>query len=216
MSLVEDLERLARLNEAGAISPSEFEAAKATLLRPGAASTPSAAPAAPQQRTPAPKPARTSGVTLKGLFRATLFLAGVAGALFLWLRQEVGQNAATTVVRALVHAPMVLREEVQSIPAASWKALPVRLPYQGTLRVDVTVLSGNDLDVYLVDEENWKRIEASAGEFKHFPNFVATKTRKVQRSGMLDTGTYYIAIHDGTLGILSASSSDVRVHVKLD
>lgn len=59
--------------------------------------------------------------------------------------------------------------------------------------------------------ENYK----ARRQYLHIPEYEAKKTKTYKRSGRLAAGGYYLVIEDKTLGILSSSTSDVRVKVRV-
>jgi hypothetical protein len=206
MSIVDELQKLSELHRSGALNDAEFESAKASAL---AASSIPPAPAPPIASASVPKRQTSRWGTW------ILLLTFLLGGAWLSLRQTVGERAATQLVSAMVHAPISIRDEVQSLPASSWKALGLVLPYTGTLSVTVEVTKGNPVDVLLIDEENLERLKSKA-QFEQFADFEAVKSRTYRRSTRLNQGMYYLVLRDRTLGILSSSSSDVKVFARLE
>jgi len=113
--------------------------------------------------------------------------------------------------------PVTITDEVQNVPAASWKAILLVLPYSGSLEVSLDVVRGNPLDVFLtganqldtMKQGEWNNVRA-------YPDFNATKTTAFRRTAMLGAGDYYLVIRDTSLGILSSRASDVslKAHLK--
>jgi hypothetical protein len=116
-----------------------------------------------------------------------------------------------------VQAPITLRDEVQNVPAASWRAVPVMLPYTGRLDVSLNVARGNPLDVYLATADqvdamkrgDWANVQV-------YTDFTATKTKTYRRSTRLEAGGYYLVMRDTSLGILSARATDVEIKASLN
>jgi hypothetical protein len=143
-------------------------------------------------------------------------LAILALLVWLFIQQNVGTKGATQIVATVVHAPIELKNETESLQASSWKAVPFNVPYSGTVNIDLDVVSGNPINVYVttpdqvdaMKQEHWSEIRA-------YPQFNAVKSKTYRRSAQLGQGAYYLVVRDTSLGILSASASDVSVKVRL-
>jgi uncharacterized paraquat-inducible protein A len=151
---------------------------------------------------------------LGGLVAALIVLLLVVGFL---LRMNLGVKGTNQVIATVVHAPITLTDEVQNLPAHSFKTIGFNLPYTGTLNVSLQVVRGNPVDVFLVrsdqldavNRQDWRNVSA-------YGTFSATKTETYQRDGRLEQGAYYLVLRDLTLGILSARASDVSLKVQLN
>jgi hypothetical protein len=152
---------------------------------------------------------------LKALIRIVVLLAILGGGIWLFLRYTAGEKAANRVASVVLRQPIELKNVIESLPANSFKGLPISLPYAGTVMVELGVKAGNDVDVYLVPQDQIERVQKKE-QFRHLQEFEAKKTRSYRRSGRLAAGTYYIVLFDTTLGILSSSSSDIIVRAKLE
>jgi len=154
---------------------------------------------------------KTSGVT-KFVILALLFV--LLGWIFV---VKLGKRTAVVAIATAVHSPVTLKDEIENLPARSWKAIALTLPYSGTLSVTLEVARGNPLDVFLiapdqlesVKEEQWKDVEAYAG-------FGASKMRTYRREVQMGQGSYYLVLRDTSFGILSQSASDVSVKINLN
>ncbi len=96
----------------------------------------------------------------------------------------------------------------------------MNLPYAGDLELDVRVTKGKHVNVYVVDPSSWAEFKKAykalfGGQFRHYPEFAATKAATVRRRGRLAEGQYYIVIENPTYGILVSSSFDVQVSARL-
>ena len=133
----------------------------------------------------------------------------------------VSQNGPTVrqttqAVAAIVNAPVTLKDEVQNLPAASWKALPLNLPYNGDLDVELRIVQGNPLDVFLTTSDQLDLMKrAQWNQIRAFTDFNAVKTREYRRTGQLQQGSYYLVMRDNSLGILSSKATDISVKVEL-
>jgi hypothetical protein len=130
---------------------------------------------------------------------------------------NAGTRTTTQFIATAVHAPVTVEDEVENLPAASWKAVGLNLPYSGTVDVTLQVAQGNPIDVFLTTPDQLDAMKREAwGTVKVFGDFAATKTRTYKRAGRLDQGSYYLVLRDTSLGILSASASDISVKVQLN
>jgi len=220
MSVVDELERLKGLRDSGVLSDAEFEAAKSEIL----AGTPPPTPPTPDKDEDSSESSGGGGCgaagcgaigTVVGLLvlggLVTIFALIVIGQ----TRVDKGVHGVDELVAAAIGGPVQLVDAVENLPASSWKAIPFTLEYDGVLRVEVQVLRGNDLEISVVPPAS---IEAkkSGGEIRHYPNFHAPAARELRQSHPMSRGTYYLLLEDDTLGLLSASASDVDVEIWLD
>lgn len=165
--------------------------------------TPTSAPSAPTEKSNLMR--NISRLILLSL----LFLLA-----YLFLVRSVGQEGADRVVATVTKTPIELRNDTENVPASSWKAIGVSLPYSGQLLVEINVLRGNPQQVYLIEALELEKYKSDQ-QIKHYTDFAATSTRSLSQRGYLAAGQYYIILRDDTLGILSESASDVKVFVKL-
>jgi len=170
----------------------------------------------------APAPIRPSaapsvGAKKKGgslLVRLIILLVIVGAGAWYYLRVNLGEKETREVIATVAHTPVTLKDEVENLPANSWKAVGLNLPYTGTLAVKVDVVRGNPLDVYLTTSDQLDAMKrADWQNVKVYTDFSATKTKRDSR---LNQGAYYLVLRDTSLGILSASASDVSVKVQLN
>src|SRR5258708_38184776 len=115
-------------------------------------------------------------------------------------------------IATAVDAPIKVRKEVKTIHANSWKAIALNLPYQGTVEINLKVVSGNPIDgvvtpsdqIELMKKGQWNNVYT-------YGDFSAMKTQTYRRTGQLIRGSFYLVLRDTSLGILSQSASDVSV-----
>jgi len=93
---------------------------------------------------------------LKALFRVIVILFILGGGTWLYLRYKYGGKVTAAVVSAVLRQPMELKNAIENLPAASYKGLPIYLPYPGTVTIEINVKHGNDIDIYLISEEQMK------------------------------------------------------------
>lgn len=172
----------------------------------------------PKGSVPTSSPASTS---LRNLVTGLVLLALVAAAILLWLRAVMGQEGLQTSLATAVQAPLELENETVSVEAAHSRAIPVRLPYSGQLDLNVSVVKGEYVNVYVVDAAGWAAFKSAkqaffGGKFNHYPAFEATKTQRSHTHARLGAGAYYIVLENPTLGLLVADSFDVAVKARLE
>ena len=114
-------------------------------------------------------------------------------------------------VNAAALAPLTLADVVENLPANSWKAIPVKVPYAGTLRVELDVVRGNALNAYLVNAEQFNAFqENDAATPTAYEGFNAVRTKTFRREAPLSSGEYYFLMVDRSS---SPSVSDVAVQI---
>jgi hypothetical protein len=198
MGIAEDLKALEDLHQKGKLTDKEFSDAKAATLQK--TSQPPVSP--PRKRFLHP-------VTSVFIVVFLLFLG------LLWFVN--GTRNSSRMLATAVHAPITVTDEVENIAAHSWKAVALNLPYGGTVDINLRVVRGNPIDVFITTPdqvETMKKEEWSS--VKVFTNFSAEKTQTYRRTGQLGQGNYYLVLRDTSLGILSQSASDISVRVQLN
>jgi hypothetical protein len=199
MGLPEDLQALQDLHEKGKLTDQEFSDAKAATLKKHQAPTPESRPSGSSIRP------RTAV-----LLAILLLLVGL-----IWY--NAGTKRTTQMIATAVHAPITLQDEVQNLPASSWKAVALNVPYSGTLNVNLEVVRGNPIDVFLTTTDQLETMKKEQwNQVRVYTDFNASKTKTYRRSGQLSQGNYYLVLRDTSLGILSLSASDISVKVQLN
>jgi hypothetical protein len=197
MALADELKTLQDLHEKGKLTDQEYADAKAKTLKGSE-----------------PGKTQPSRPFLSGPVKAllVLFLVFIG---FAWY--NAGTRKTTNFIATAVHAPITLKDDVENVPATSWKAVGLNLPYSGTVDVSLQVVQGNPVDVFVVTpdqldtmkKEDWSNV-------KTYTNYNATKTKTYKRTGQLVEGSYYLVMRDTSLGLLSARASDISVKVQLN
>ena len=195
MGLADELNTLQELHEKGKLTDQEYADAKATTLKKYQE---------PAAQASKPFVSRRTAILLFVL----LLLIGL-----IWY--QTGTRDTAKIVATAVHAPITVTDEVQNLPANSWKANPFTLPYGGTLEITLQVIRGNPIDVFVattdqleaMNREDWSAVRV-------FTEFNAAKTKTYRRTGYLAQGSYYLVLRDTSLGILSSQASDVSVKVQ--
>jgi len=198
MGLAEDLKALQDLRDKGEMTPGAYAAARDAAINKHAAPSASF------------RLGRFIGVRLIPL----LILAFLAGG---YLIYNFRSREAARAIATAVHASMTVTDVVENVPAHSWKALALTLPYGGTLDINLEVVRGNPLDVFLTTPDQLDTMKKEEwGNVRVFSDFNATKSRSYRRTGQLGAGVYYLVVRDTSLGILSASATDISLKVQLN
>jgi hypothetical protein len=193
MGLAEDLKALQELRDKGELSESAYAAARDAAIGKHA----------PPSDTVKPL---LSWQVRVGLLVLLLFVG------WYYLRVNHGTKQAENAIRTAVKAPITLSDSVENIPAASWKAVALNLPYAGTVNINLEVVNGNPIDVVVITPDQLEVLKQGGwGKMRVYTDFNAVKTKTYRRAGQLGEGNYYLLIRDTSLGILSARASDVSV-----
>lgn len=197
MGLAEDLRALQELREKGEMSELAYASARDAAI--GKNSKPS------EILSP-------SHVTV----RRVILLLVLLGLVWWLLRLNFASKQMGDVFRAAVRAPVTLTDSIENLPAHSWKAVALNLPYGGTAEVSLQVVRGNPIDVFLTTTDQLDAMKQGQwNNVRAFADFNAVKTTTYRRTGQLGQGGYYLVMRDPSLGVLSASSSDISVKVQL-
>lgn len=155
----------------------------------------------------------------RGGMRRWLTVAAGIAALFVMVlfASAMLTNGATPGAKAAAPLPAVtLTNVVETLPANSWKAIPVLLPHQGRVRVDVEVMRGNAMNVFLVSGDELRAFQADDARAPLPSNgFEAIQAKAFEREGQLASGQYYVLLQDASTPPGGASPSDVAVQVQV-
>jgi hypothetical protein len=124
-------------------------------------------------------------------------------------------GVAWLIAASAAHGPKDLADQIVKVPAHSWFALTVQIPYDGSVAISAAVQNGNPMMIYLTDEDGYKALELSDRN-TFWNGFAAQHTLDFQHTGRLEHGTYHLIMRDYSLGILSKPSSDVAVKVHIE
>jgi len=198
MGLAEDLKALQELREKGEMSESAYAAARDAAIS--------------KQTTPSAnsKPKHFTG-------GAVVLLLVLACLVWYFMRLNVGSKQTNNLIRTVVRAPITLKDSVENLPAASWKAVGLNLPYSGTVSISLEVVRGNPVDVFVTPSDQLETIKLGQwSNVRVYNDFNALKAKMYRQSGKLEQGSYYLVIRDTSLGVVSSSASDVSVKVQLN
>jgi len=140
MGLADELKTLQELHEKGKLTDQEYGDAKAAVLK-------KQEPVSGSRRL-----GRFVGSRIIPLLVVLLVLLG-----YIWYR--AGTRTTTQMIATAVHAPVTLTDEVQNLPASSWKAVALNLPYSGTVEVSLQVVRGNPVDVFLTTPDQFETMK---------------------------------------------------------
>jgi hypothetical protein len=198
MGLAEDLKALQELRDKGELSESAYAAARDAAIG--------------KQDQGQPQP--TAQTKKKPLIGTPIKVIIVIAVLFVGLDfiTRKSKDTQTQSSNNFFHTPQTITDEVENVPAASWKGINYGLPQGGKLDITVSVINGNPIDVFLTSADSLDAM--NKGEWrsvKAYSNFNATKTRTYHRTELVGPGNYYLVLRDTSLGVLSAHASDVSV-----
>jgi hypothetical protein len=109
--------------------------------------------------------------------------------------------------------PLALANEMESVGAHSWKAVPIQIPYKGHLTVSAHVERGNPMTMMLTDDKGIRRLEKHQWG-SYLGEFYAPLTTNFNHTGRLNEGKYYFVIRDKHFETVSGTS-DVSVKAYL-
>jgi hypothetical protein len=198
MGIAEDLKALEDLHQKGKLTDKEFSDAKAAAL----------------QKTGQPP---VSHPPKRFLHPFTIVMIVVFLLFLVPFWYNSGTRNTSRMLASAVHAPITVADEVENIPAHSWKAVALNLPYGGTVDIDLRVVQGNPIDVLLTTADQLEPMKKEQwSSVRVYTDFNAEKTQTYRRTGQLGPGSYYLVLRDTSLGILSSSASDISVRVQLN
>ena len=203
MGLTEELKSLEEMNAKGTLTSDEFAAAKAAAIANVGKSPTTVQPSQlPKQPS---KTGSNIGIRL-------LWLAVLVGVIWV-IVSSFGKP--TDLLKATARLPMDLMNEVESVGANSWRAVPIQIPYTGSLTISAHVMRGNAMMMYLTDSNGLEKLKAS-NQNTYLGSFFAPQASTFQHTERVNQGTYYFVMRDDSLGILSSPSSDVSVKARIE
>jgi hypothetical protein len=133
------------------------------------------------------------------------------------VRLAAGQSERAQSPTAARHSSGILIDEVEHLPALAWKAIPISLPHAGVVNIDVQVVRGNPIDVFLTTSDqidNAKKVEWN--NLKVHGDIGKTRTKTFSKGVRLGQGGFYLVVRDMTIGVPSSQPTDVSVKVQLN
>lgn len=116
MALSDELKTLQELHETGKLTDQEYADAKAGTLKKKEPD---------ENRVRRPFLSWPVKALLLVFLFILLFIFGLA-----WYNE--GTRKTTQMIATAVHAPLTLKDEVENVPANSWRAIGLDLPYSGS------------------------------------------------------------------------------------
>jgi hypothetical protein len=112
---------------------------------------------------------------------------------------------------------IILDDEKRSLPAGSWQSIPVNIPCQGFLNINLGVVSGNPIDVALINR-NQLDLLANKGwtNATRHPGFTANRMETYHVTAEIAEGSYDLVFRDAFLGVSSTAETNVTVKIYLD
>ena len=194
MGLAEDLKALQELRDKGELSESAYAAARDAAV--GKQTRP--------VTTPKPKPLISTPTKI--FLAVVILLVGLGVFMNIYDKASTGQSIN------ILHQSQTITDEVENVPAASWKALSYSFPSGGRLDITARVVNGNPIDIFLMPADQMDAMKKREwGSVKTYNDFNATKTKEYHRAAQLGPGSYCLVLRDTSLGILSAHATDVSV-----
>jgi hypothetical protein len=108
------------------------------------------------------------------------------------------------------HPPMVMIDAREKLKIGAWKIMPLNLTLSGTLNVIMNVVHGNAVDLYVIPASELMNVKNEKA-FSSVEQLKALKMKKYNRSAALSMGDYFLVLHDSSLGLFSAESSDIEI-----
>src|SRR5262245_22475746 len=106
---------------------------------------------------------------------------------------------------------------IERVPPGSWKTVAMNLPHTGNLDVNIQVVRGGPVDVFLTDTAHLAAVQQ--GDWTHvrtYADFNALKAKTCRRVGILQDGNYYLVLRGTSPGNQTSSASDVSLRVQLN
>jgi hypothetical protein len=134
---------------------------------------------------------------------------------------RAGLRAAKSALGTFLGAPTGLTDETVSVPMASSRGVPIRLPFSGDLQLEVNVAQRAPVNIHVISAADWSTFQRTegrllGGRFRFdFPEFQALASAQPKLSGHLWEGSYFIIVENPTLGPIDAPPYDVHVRASL-
>jgi hypothetical protein len=113
------------------------------------------------------------------------------------------------------HTPVTLLETVEKLKIGSSKVFSLNLLNGGTVNVTVDVLRGNPIDINIIPGSELENFKGNK-KFNSVADFTTAKMKSYKRSAHLDSGNYCLVLRDGSLGLFSVQSSEIKIMVQLE
>lgn len=132
-----------------------------------------------------------------------------------------GLRAVRSAFGTFLGAATTVTNETVSVPMATSRGVPIRLPFSGDLQLEVDVAGGARVNVHLISATDWSAFQKTegrllGGRFRFdFREFQALATTQARLSGRVWEGQYFIVIENPTLRPIDTPPYNVHVRVSL-
>lgn len=132
----------------------------------------------------------------------------------LWWARGTSKTAQS--IAAAQHSSVLLIDEVEQLPSLAWKAVPFSLRHQGLVNIDVQVVRGNRVDVFLTGSHQIDEAKnVDWNNLKVYGDISAARTKAFNKGVRLGPGGFYLVVRDMTIGTPSSRPSEISVKVRL-
>jgi hypothetical protein len=153
----------------------------------------------------------------KRRLRSRLLFMLFLGLSAIYCESEIRDTALLAAAR--LHQPIILTNDMEHLPAPAWKAIPLNLPSDGTMKIEVNVVKGNPIDVFLIKPNQLDNtVKAEKGNRKQSISGIvsALETKTLRRIVPAKQGAYYLVVCDMSIDTIPAPTSSISVKVQLN
>src|SRR5882724_2933727 len=118
---------------------------------------------------------------------------------------RAGARAAQAAFGTLLGVATPITDETVSVPMASCRGIPIRLPFPGDLRLEVNVARGARVNVHVISEADWGVFQKAEGRLLNgrfrfdFLELQALATAQARLSERVWEGRYFIVVENPTV-----------------
>jgi hypothetical protein len=110
-----------------------------------------------------------------------------------------------------------LTDEIEHLPALAWKAIPINVPHGGIVNIELRVVRGSPIDVFLTTSDQIDYVKkVDWNNLRVYGDIKATGTRTFSRAVRLGQGGFYLVVRDMTVATASTPPSDISVKVRIN
>jgi hypothetical protein len=118
-------------------------------------------------------------------------------------------------VNAAAHLPVDLTSEVDRVAVHSWRAVPIQIPYTGSLTISAHVQGGNSMTMMLTDGNGLQKLKNHKWG-SYLGEFYAPHTADFHHTGRVHQGVCYFVIRDKHVENDSPSFSEVSIKARIE
>jgi hypothetical protein len=130
-----------------------------------------------------------------------------------WLMSSLAGKPAGLL--AATHLPVNLTNEVDTVAVHGWRAIPIQIPYTGSLTIVAHVQRGNSMTMMLTDGNGLQKLKNHKWG-SYLGEFYAPHAADFHHTGRVHQGAYYFVIRDKHAEIDSPASSYVSVEARIE